>query len=105
MTALELIREAIQNHHIEWRKHALQRMFERSISRKEILETLLQGEIIELYENDKPFPSALFFNKNYNRPLHVVAGFDKINTKLYIITAYEPNVSEFESDFQTRKKL
>ena len=104
MTDQQLFYNAIENHQIEWRKHALQRMFERSIQREEVIKTLLRGEIIEMYKYDTPFPSMLYFAMVNNRPLHVVAAFEKVNSKVYIITAYEPNVEEFESDFKTRKK-
>jgi hypothetical protein len=37
-------------------------------------------------------------------PLHVVAAFDAIAEKVYIITAYTPSPEIFEPDFMTRKK-
>ena len=59
------------------------------------------GEIIKQYEDDKPFPSCLLLGMSVNdRYLHVVAS-DTIN--LHIITAYYPNVDEWEPDFKTRK--
>jgi len=104
MPELELIRNAIKKHQIEWRKHALQRMLERSISRADVIEVVIKGEVIEEYKDDKPFPSALYFMVINNRPLHAVASFDKVNAKVYIITAYEPSLEEFESNFKTRRK-
>jgi hypothetical protein len=100
----ELIQKAIENNSIEWRKHALQRMFERFISRKDVKEIILSGEIIEEYQDDKPFPSALFFKMINNRPLHSVVAFDESEQKLFVITAYEPTFEKFEPDFKTRKK-
>jgi hypothetical protein len=98
------MRDAIQQRHIEWRKHALQRMFERSIDRHTVLDTIMSGEVIEIYEQDKPFPSALFFKMINRRPIHTVASYDLEKKIVYIITAYEPNQQEFEQDFKTRRK-
>lgn len=101
----ERVKEYINHGYIEWRKHVFQRMLERGISKNDVKEVLLKGEIINKYEDDKPFPSALFFKKVNNRPLHTVAALDDINKKVYIITAYEPSLDLFESDYKTRKKL
>ncbi len=90
---------------IEWRKHVFQRMLERGVSKSDVKKVLLEGELINSYDYDQPFPSALFFKKVNNRPLHVVAALDDNNRKVYIITAYEPSVDLFESDYKTRRKL
>ena len=100
----ELLQHAIEQGSIEWRKHALQRMFERSIPRNDVKEVILFGEIIENYVDNKPFPSALFFRVVHNRPLHIVIAFDEIEMRIFVITAYEPTLEKFESDFKTRKK-
>jgi len=76
---------------------------ERGISRNEVKQTLLKGELIEEYHDDHPFPSGLFFNTNEGKPLHVVAAIDIENEWCYIITAYRPDSEHFEQDFKTRK--
>lgn len=101
---IELLKESMLSGSIEWRKHALQKMFEREISRKVVKEVVLEGEIIKSYDDDKPFPSALFFKKINNRPIHVIVSVDESNKITYIISAYEPSLSNFESDYKTRKK-
>ena len=52
--------DAIKNKRIEWQRHSLERMLERNISRSAAIEVVLNGEIIEKYSQDKPFPSLLF---------------------------------------------
>ena len=54
---------------IEWRKHVFQRMLERGVSKSDVKKVLLEGELINSYDYDQPFPSALFFKKVNNRPL------------------------------------
>jgi Domain of unknown function (DUF4258) len=105
MFDLNLCRKAISNGDYEWRKHTLQRIAERSVLQAEIVEVLLQGEQINTYDNDKPFPSALFFKIVNKRPIHVVVAIDKVNVFASIITVYEPSLEIFEADFKTKKKL
>lgn len=79
-------------------------MMERNISRREVKEVLLHGEIIEDYQDDKPLPSflALGFNRN-RKPLHVVAAIDKKTNWCYIITVYRPDLTYFKKDYKTRR--
>lgn len=100
----ELLIKAVNNGNIIWRKHALERMLERNISRVEVLNTILKGTIIEDYPDDKPFASALFFKIENDRPIHTVISLDEKNEVCYIITAYIPADDIFENDFITRKK-
>jgi len=80
-------------------------MLERDISRSDVKLVLLEGEIIEEYPEDQPFPSFLllgFIEKK--KPLHVVAALDKKTGWCYIITAYRPDLSHFKGDYITRRK-
>ncbi len=63
----DLLQDAIKEGHIEWQRHALEKMMERGISRKAVKEVLLNGEIIENYPDDKPYPSALFLGWTNNQ--------------------------------------
>jgi len=94
---------AVRNGSVEWRRHALERMLERSILRKEVKEALLYGEIIESYQSDRPFESALFLKIN-REPLHVVASLDEERGIVYVITAYRPDAENFEDDYKTRRR-
>jgi len=61
------------------------------------------SERIRDYPEDKPYPSALFLGWHEGTPLHVVAAVDEINETVYIITAYQPSLDYFETDYKTRK--
>lgn len=100
----ELIVKAVNKGRIKWQRHAFQRMMERSISRDNVKQVLLEGELIEEYSDDYPLPSGLFLGFIEGKPLHAVAAVDKEADLCYIITAYIPNSNHFESDFKTRKK-
>jgi hypothetical protein len=101
---LEKLREAVRAGKIEWRKHALQRMAEWNIAQARVLEVLLTGERIRDYTEDKPFASALFLGYDGSRPIHVVAAVDEAAGQAFVITAYEPSLDVFESDYKTKRK-
>jgi hypothetical protein len=96
--------EAIRAGHVEWQRHAFERMVERGIARTDVLAALSSGELIEEYPDDLPFPSALFFHMRGQSPLHVVAAFDAQTQWVFVITAYQPDLTHFEADFKTRRR-
>ena len=64
------------------------------------------GETIEAYPNDKPYPSFLRLGQSSGAkayPIHIVASMDEDN-RIYIITAYKPSQFKWSSDYKTRKK-
>ncbi|QFY90152.1 DUF4258 domain-containing protein [Magnetovirga frankeli] len=97
------LRHCLDSGRIQWRKHALERMLERGISRAEVLASLRQGEIIASYPEDRPIPSALL-HANQEPPLHVVAALDKASATCYVITCYRPDAEHFGPDLKTRIK-
>ncbi|MFA7287824.1 MAG: DUF4258 domain-containing protein [Melioribacteraceae bacterium] len=101
---IDAIKEAVRQNSIEWRKHALQRMLERDISRENIKKIILEGDIIKSYPGDKPYKSYLIHKKIGNRHLHLVVAFDEVNNKVYIITTYEPSLDMFDINFTKRRR-
>jgi len=100
---IEKTRKSVTDQKINWQIHALARMLERGISREEVKEAILYGEIIEEYPNDYPLPSCLIFYKDI-KPLHIVLSYDETNHATYIITAYQPDLNHFETDLKTRRR-
>lgn len=83
-------------------QHTLKRFRERSITIADVCNALNNGEIIEQYPSDFPYPSCLVTGMNVNNaPLHIVCGIG--DNKLWIITAYYPSSDSWENDFKTRK--
>jgi len=85
-----------------YRLHAVERMFQRDIEEYQVEEVIENGEIIEEYNDDKPYPSFLVLGKNENLPLHVVYAIDEENN-IIVITAYRPNLEKWQNNFKTRK--
>lgn len=101
----DLLQDAVRKGHVEWQRHALEKMMERGIPREAVKEVLLSGEIIMNYPDDKPYPSALFLGWVKNQPFHVVVSLDSMTGWCFIITAYKPDADHFESDYKTRRVI
>lgn len=100
---IEDIQKFCQQSKIKWYKHALERMQERDISRNDVKNCIMHGEIIEDYPDDFPHPSCLIFGYTVEkRVIHVVVSKGEDN--IGIITAYIPNLQKFEADLKTRKE-
>lgn len=84
--------------------HAVKQMFQRRISRDEVKAVLAEGEVIAEYPNDRPYPSYLMLRIVHRRPIHVVAAKDAETQTAYVVTAYEPDLDLWQSDFKTRKQ-
>ena len=97
------IQQLCQDKKIIWSLHAVVRMQDRLITRIDVINCILSGEIIEYYPNDYPFPSCLIFGYTINNKiLHVVVGNNN-NNEIYIITAYYPDNIKFNDDLKTRR--
>jgi len=99
-----LFSSALANGSIIWRKHTLEKMIMREISRNEVLEVLETGEVIQTYDYDKPFPSALMLGFPEERPIHVVVSFDEQAQIIFVVTTYEPDLGIFEDDYKAKRK-
>lgn len=88
---------------LSFRVHAVQKMFERSITQDDVAYVIEQGEVIRKYEDDTPYPSRLMLGWRGTRPLHVVAADDEAAEETIVITVYEPDPELWEPDFKTKK--
>ena len=86
---------AVRNGRIEWQIHALERMMKRGISTQIVKQVLLEGEMIEDYPDDKPFPTALFLGWLQGEPFHVVTALDSLSGYCFVITVYRPDFKPF----------
>ena len=98
-----ILRACAARGRIHWHQHALERFLERGISRAEIVSAITNGDVIEVYLTDRPYPSCLILNV-VSAPIHVVAAADPNAQRCHIITAYRPDLEHFETDFRTRRK-
>lgn len=102
MLKINNLQNLCRDENIAITKHARTRLVEREISINDIQNAIRSGEIIEQYEDDKPFPSCLLLGlAEKNKHIHVVVSVG--GGYLYIITAYEPDENAWENDLKTRK--
>ena len=70
---------------------------------QDVIKCIETGEIIKQYEDDKPFPSCLILGMSINNKyLHVVVSMN--DNYIHLITAYFPNLEQWETDFKTRRE-
>ncbi len=101
---VDTIKEFVRTGKIRWTNHCIVRLFQRNISQEDIENALLNGEIIEEYENDYPYPSCLVYGIDLNnKVLHVICGTSE--TELWVITAYYPDNIKWKDDLKTRKEI
>jgi len=101
---LDQIQPLVLGGKIVWTEHVAIRIRERGLKRKDVVECVSNGEIIEQYPTDTPYPSCLISGRCcLGNPLHIVAS---LNPDEYccIITAYRPTFDKWENDNKTRKE-
>ena len=84
-------------------RHAIQQMFYRRISKKEVESVIAYGEVIEENPDDTPFTSYLILDFVEGKPIHVVCSYDESTDTGYVVTAYIPDKNIWSDDFRTRK--
>ena len=79
-------------------------MFERQIDVADVREILTNGETIEAYSQDTPYPSRLVLGWCRGRPLHVVVADNAEAQETIVITVYEPDPGRWQPGFRQRRQ-
>ena len=89
------IQRCFETGKVLYSRHARQEMVGEELGRileKEVHESVLSGEVIEEYPDDKPYPSRLIYGRtNSERPLHVLCAFVPEDGLAVVITVYHPD--------------
>jgi hypothetical protein len=89
---IEWIIEAIRGNKIRITDHADEEAQADRLSYDEIFFSVLQGEVIEDYPGDKPFPSCLVHGEIFSgEPVHSVWAYNQENRWAVLITVYRPD--------------
>lgn len=100
---IEVIRQRCHSNALRWTNHIFIRLLQRNITIDSVVCALQNGEIIEQYPTDYPYPSCLVLGLSLdNDYLHIVCGIS--DTELWLITAYYPNANKWTNDFKIRKE-
>jgi len=84
--------------------HAITRMFDRGLSKADVIIAIRSGETLFDYPDDLPYPSRLLLGLVRDTPVHVVVARDKKGYACYVVTAYIPSSELWHVDFKTRKE-
>lgn len=87
---------------IYFRVHAVQRMFERRVSMKNLLGAIKTGETIEDYSLEMPEPGRLILGFQGKRPFHAVTSENPAANEITVITVYNPDPDKWSKDFRRR---
>ena len=87
---------AIQEKRIRITDHADEEAQTDTLTFDEIFLSVLQGEVIEDYPTDKPYPSCLIFGNNFEgEPIHSVWAYNSETKWAVLITVYRPDPSRW----------
>lgn len=101
---LQFIQRCVQERKVLWTYHVNMRLIGRFISRRAIIESFADYEVIEEYPDDKYLPSYLIFSQYSGDILHVLFAVDVAEDNVRIITAYRPSAEEWDEDFKKRRQ-
>ena len=85
-----------------FRVHALERMFERRITVEDVQAVVANGEVIQNYLDDKPYPSRLVLGWRGTRPIHAVVAEVSEAGILIVVAAYEPYPVQWDAGFSKK---
>ena len=90
---------------IRFSRYAIERMFERAIPPNVVASVIANGETVESYPDDTPYPSLLLLGFQDGQPVHVVVAREPDSGLCHVITVYRPDPDVWNEDFKTRRKL
>lgn len=96
--------DAIRYNRIRITDHADEEARADHLSFDEIFFSVLQGEIIEDYPADKPYPSCLIYGHSFTgAPIHSVWAYNAETKWAVLITVYRPDPERWVN-WRTRRK-
>lgn len=102
------ISECFESNSVIYTRHAKLEMEIEEFGRvfdHEVFEAVCNGEIIEEYLEDRPYPSVLIFGRTaLDRPLHIVCAYNVEENLAIVITVYHPD-PELWVEYKGRKKI
>ncbi len=102
---IKVICDSVKNHRIKITDHGDEEAQEDDLSYKEIFYSVIHGEIIKDYPDDKPYPSCLILGKNKNgNPIHSVWAYNNLNKWAVLITVYRPDPDLWINSKKRRRK-
>lgn len=99
-----VIIDAIRFNRVRITDHADDEAADDNLAFDEIYCSVLHGEVIEAYAQDKPYPSCLIMGRNFvGEPIHSVWAYNPENRWAVLITVYRPDPERWV-DWKVRVK-
>ena len=103
MTNITDIVEAIGAGRVRITDHADEEAQADYLKFDEVCHSVVHGEIIEDYPEDKPYPSCLIFGRtDKGEPVHSVWAYNSSSAYAVLVTVYRPDPGRW-TDWRTRK--
>lgn len=100
---IETIREAIRGHRVRVSDHADEEAAADALFLADVYHSVLQGEVIEDYPGDRPYPSCLVFGPTLGgAAIHSVWAYNEQNGWAVLITVYRPDPKRWIDGRQRR---
>ena len=104
MIHLQQIVESINVKAFRVSEHADEEAYNDGLTFGEIYAAVREGEIIEQYPEDRPYPSCLVYGRNKNdEPIHSVWAYNAETKAAVLITVYRPDPDRWIEWKQRRK--
>ena len=89
---------------LRYTEHALNRMDQWAVEARTLPVLIAQGETIEEYPHDRPYPSRLVLGWENTGPVHVVLADIPDSDEAIVITVYRPEPERWDNGFRTRRQ-
>ena len=84
--------EAIRANRVLITDHADEEAQAEELSFDEIFYSVFQGEVIEDYPTDRPYPSCLIYGRTFRgNPVHTVWAYNEQSRWAVLVTVYQPD--------------
>ena len=101
---IDRISDAVRANRVRVTDHADEEAQSDRLSINDILGSVFQGEVIEEYPNDKPYPSCLVYGRTPRaEPVHTVWAYNEENRWVVLVTVYRPDPERW-IDFRRRRR-
>jgi len=92
MILIDEIIKSIKSKRIRISDHAYEEARNDGLSINKIHQAVVDGEIIEQYSDDRPYPSCLVYGRNEkDEPVHSVWAYNKSTEAAVLVTVYRPD--------------
>ncbi len=100
---VHFVQHCVRRGRVFWTYHVNMRLAGRFIPRESILGAIDTLELVEAYPNDKYLPSYLLLGRVGSDAFHVLFAADVEGDTVRVVTAYRPDVGEWNNDLKSRR--